>query len=217
MDHRVVHRDVLMTRASDRFIPEVIARGLLVAGAATVGAMSILMTTLAPGHCRGRLGPWALHRASRLLLRSLGVRLNERAHPRSGASLVVATDLSWLDVLVLCATGPVLPVADAKIGRWPLIGPLASRSGAIFVNRRRLSGLPGEVEQIAAALRRGHRVLVFPAVGQDGTQAAEPFRRAAFQAAVDAAVVVSPVAVTYRSSADRPRMLKHRRTAEVRW
>src|SRR6478736_4874263 len=155
MDHRVVDRDVLMTRSSDRFIPEGIARGLLVAGAATVGAMSILMTTLAPGHCRGRLGPWALHRASRLLLRSLGVRLVERARPRSGASLVVATDLSWLDVLVLCAAGPVLPVADAEVAGWPLIGLLARRSGAIFLDPTRITGLPGEVEQIAAALRRG--------------------------------------------------------------
>jgi 1-acyl-sn-glycerol-3-phosphate acyltransferase len=147
---------------------------------------------------------------------------------------VVANDVSWLDVLVLLAAGPVLPVADADVARWPFIGSLARRSGTIFIDRNRPSGLSNEVERIAAAMRRGHRVLVFPAAHGPRESAANPFRRAAFQAAVDAAVVVSPVAVTYCGSAGRPvtmgtpgdraalvasliRILAHRDAADVSW
>jgi 1-acyl-sn-glycerol-3-phosphate acyltransferase len=212
----------------------VLIRALLVAGAIAVGAMWIVLAGVAPGRHRGRPGVWALHRASRLLLRALGVGLSQRAGPRSGASLVVANDVFWLDVLVLLAAGPVLPVAEAEVARWPLIGSLARRSGTIFIDRKRSRGLPDEVEQIAAAMRRGHRVLVFPAAGGPRESAASPFRRAAFQAAVDAAVVVSPVAVTYRGSADRPvafgapidrdalvdsviRTMARRNTADVSW
>ncbi len=56
--------------------------------------------------------------------------------------------------------------------------------------------LSATVQQVTATLRGGHRVLVFPNVQQPGC-ASEPFARAAFQAAVDAAVVISPVALSY--------------------
>jgi len=213
----------------------VIARLLLVAGAIVLGALWIVLASLAPGHLRCSRSAWSLRGASRLLLRALGVRLVQRAGPRSGPSLVVAHHLSWLDVLVLSASGPVLPVANAEVAGWPLIGALARRSGAIFLDPTRLSGLADEVEQIAAALRRGHRVLVFPAVGAQCESGISPFRRAAFQAAVDAAAVVSPVAVSYRSSGgcvatlvgapvggatvvgSLLQILAHRATADLRW
>jgi 1-acyl-sn-glycerol-3-phosphate acyltransferase len=202
----------------------------LVAGAIALGALWIVLFSLAPGNHHRRRGPWALHRASRLLLRALGVRLVQRAGPRSGASLVVTNCVTWLDLLVLSAAGPVLPVANAGVAGWPLIGSLARRSGAIFIDQNRLSGLPGEVKQIAEALRRGHRVLVFPTVGDSREAAVKALRRAAFQAAVDAAVVVTPVAVTVRGSRAYPtamsvpvgatsliRIVAHRVTAEVMW
>jgi len=172
---------------------------LLVAGAAAGAALWILLATLVPGCHRGRRGAWALHRASRLLLRALRVRPTQQAGPRSGASLIVANDASWIDVLVLSATGPLVPVVGSDVAGWPLLGTLARRSGAIFIDRHRPSGLPHEVHQITRALRRGDRVLVFPA-GDQGESGRNPFRRAVFQAAVDAAVVVSPVAVCYRDS-----------------
>jgi 1-acyl-sn-glycerol-3-phosphate acyltransferase len=218
------------SRGPDQLSAPAVVRGLLVAGAMVVGALWIVLASLPPAHRRGRRGAWALHRASRLLLRALGIGLTQRAAPRSGASLVVANDVSWLDVLVLSAAGPVLPVVNAEVARWPLLGSLARRSGAIFIDRKRPSGLRDEVQQIATAMRRGHRVLVFPAAGGARESAPNPFRRAAFQAAVDAAVVVSPVAVSYRGSSRLPvtlgapgnratliRILAHRDTAEVNW
>ncbi len=219
---------------ADQLSPAVIARLLLVAGAIVLGALWIVLASLAPGHLRCSRSARSLRGASRLLLRALGVRLVQRAGPRSGPSLVVAHHLSWLDVLVLSASGPVLPVANAEVAGWPLIGALARRSGAIFLDPTRLSGLADEVEQIAAALRRGHRVLVFPADGAPCESGINPFRRAAFQAAVDAAAVVSPVAVTYRSSCGCAttlgapvggatpvgsllQILAHRAAADLRW
>ena len=218
----------------DLISPVAIPRLLLVGGAIGLGVLGISLVSHAPSHLRRRQGAWALHRASRLLLRALGVRLAQRTGPRSGASLVVANRVSWLDLLVLSAAGPVLPVANVEVGEWPLIGSLARRSGAIFIDQKRPGGLPREVEEITAALRRGHRVLVFPAVGDPGESAVNPFRRAAFQAAVDAAAVVSPVVVTYRGSSGRPatpvapvdrttlvasliEIVTHRVTAEVTW
>ena len=150
------------SRGPDQLSAPVVARGLLVAGAMVVGALWIVLAGLAPGHHRGRPVAWALHRASRLLLRALGVDLSQGAGPRSGASLVVANDMSWLDVLVLSAAGPVLPVVERRGGPVATARFAGPPIGHDLHRSETAQRLPGEVEQIAAAMRRGHRVLVFP-------------------------------------------------------
>jgi 1-acyl-sn-glycerol-3-phosphate acyltransferase len=112
--------------------------------------------------------------------------------------LLVANHLSWIDVLALYATGPVRMQAKREVAGWPVIGPLAARAGTLFVDRAGLRALPETVAGTAAALRAGAVVGVFP----EGTtwcgSAAGSFRRAAFQAAIDARVPVRPVAFVLR-------------------
>ena len=79
--------------------------------------------------------------------------------------------------------------------------------GAIVIRPGVSRSLAATVEQVTAALRRGHRVLVFPECGRPQVTVQQPgneraqFSRVAFQAAIDAAVVVSPVAISYRTAA----------------
>ncbi|WP_281283606.1 lysophospholipid acyltransferase family protein [Pseudonocardia hydrocarbonoxydans] len=117
---------------------------------------------------------------------------------RGGGVLVVANHLSWIDVLALYATWPMRLQAKHEVRAWPVIGSLASRTGALFVDRAGLRDLPRTVAGTADALRAGGTVGVFP----EGTTwcgaAAGTFRRAAFQAAIDARVPVRPVAFTLR-------------------
>src|SRR4029077_17725925 len=91
-------------------------------------------------------------------------------------------------------------VAKLEVKSWPVIGGAAVRAGTLFLQRERLRELPMTVAAIAAALRSGSRVQVFPEGTTRCGSALNPFRRAAFQAAIDAGVVVSPVAVVYRES-----------------
>ena len=92
---------------------------------------------------------------------------------------------------------PVLPVARREVAGWPVIGVLARRVGAIFVPRGPGRELLDTVARITLALRRGHRVLIFP----EGTASCGGppmvFRRAGFQAVVDAAAVIAPVSIEY--------------------
>lgn len=131
-------------------------------------------------------------------LRAAGVRLVVSGRVRPGGALVVANHLSWIDVLALYATGPVRMQAKSEVREWPVIGPLAARTGALFVDRAGLRALPETVAGTADALRAGAVVGVFP----EGTtwcgSAAGVFRRAAFQAAIDARVPVRPIAFVLR-------------------
>lgn len=142
-----------------------------------------------------------LQAGSRAALAAAGVRLRVRGDERfraGGGVLVVANHLSWIDVLALDAVQPVRMLAKREVRDWPVIGRLASRTGAVFIDRAGLRSLPATVATTAAALRDGAVIGVFP----EGTTwcgaAAGPFRRAAFQAALDARAPVRPVAMVLR-------------------
>lgn len=171
----------------------------ILAGAVLIGA-----TTVVPGYGARRRAATGLRLGSRIVLAVLRVRVVTRGKPLPGPALVVANHTSWLDILVLCAGAPMLPVAKAEVAAWPVIGRLARRSGALFIDRWRYRELPDVVDRVAGALRAGHRVQVFPEGTTRCGASLDPFRRALFQAAIDAATVVSPVALRYRDGAGAP-------------
>ncbi|WP_404815620.1 lysophospholipid acyltransferase family protein [Streptomyces thermolineatus] len=151
------------------------------------------------------------HRAVRWWARAItgafGVRTRISGVPATapaGGMLLVANHVSWLDVLLAAAVRPGRMLAKAEVRRWPVLGRLAAAGGTLFVDRHRLRGLPGTVAGITAALRGGSTVVAFP----EGTtwcgRPGGPFRRAVFQAALDAGVPVQPVAVGYRLADGTP-------------
>ncbi|WP_248962353.1 lysophospholipid acyltransferase family protein [Sphaerisporangium perillae] len=151
---------------------------------------------------------------SRAFLRALGVRVEVRQgftvlggsavspaapqEPGGAGVLLVANHVSWLDPLVVAAAMPCRALAKSEIARWPVIRSLVVGSGAIFIDRERLSTLPGTVRAVADALRAGHSVVAFP----EGTtwcgRGGGPFRPAVFQAAIDARAAVRPIALRFR-------------------
>jgi len=158
------------------------------------------------------LGPVQRERALRgwyqALLRVLGIQMevtggDRFADPAAGV-LVVSNHMSWLDLIALGAVQPLRMVAKKEVRRWPIVGLLARRLGTIFVDREHLLALPGMVAAVARALADGAAVGAFP----EGTtwcgRASGRFRPAVFQAAVDIAAPVRPVALRYRLAGGGP-------------
>ncbi|WP_405584767.1 lysophospholipid acyltransferase family protein [Streptomyces sp. NBC_01190] len=147
-----------------------------------------------------------LRRRARALLADLGVSLLGGTdglavpEPVTGVgTLVVANHISWLDALALLAVQPATLLAKREVARWPLVGPLVRRAGTRFIDRTGLRGLPETVRELGALLRSGETVIVFP---EGTTWCSAPggvFRRATFQAALDAGAPVRPVTLTYAS------------------
>ncbi|MFJ4322858.1 lysophospholipid acyltransferase family protein [Streptomyces tricolor] len=135
----------------------------------------------------------------RALVRAAGVRVRiTGSAPPAGGLLLVANHVSWLDVPLLAAVRPARMLAKTEIRQWPVAGALAARGGALFIERDRLRALPGTVDRIAGALRAGAAVTVFPEGSTWCGRAHGRFRRAVFQAALDAGVPVQPVGLRYR-------------------
>jgi 1-acyl-sn-glycerol-3-phosphate acyltransferase len=171
--------------------PLVLAR---LCGLAAVLVGALVGVALLPGGAQAR---W-LRASYRAVLRCTGVRLRVAGELGDGGELIAVNHLSWIEVLAVGTLRPVHMVAKREMGDWPVIGGIARRSGALFVDRAGLRGLPATVVATADALRAGADVAVFP----EGTTwcgaAAGPFRRAVFQAAIDADAPVRPVAVVLR-------------------
>ncbi|WP_435851600.1 lysophospholipid acyltransferase family protein [Streptomyces umbrinus] len=135
----------------------------------------------------------------RTIVRATGVRLRiTGAAPPGGGLLLVSNHISWLDIPLLAAVRPARMLAKAEIRQWPVAGVLTASSGALFIQRDRLRALPRTVERIADSLRGGSAVVVFPEGSTWCGRAQGRFRRAAFQAALDAGVPVQPVHLHYR-------------------
>ncbi|WP_327370417.1 lysophospholipid acyltransferase family protein [Streptomyces sp. NBC_01217] len=149
-------------------------------------------------------GPATLRRRAEAALTDLGIRL-ERAPcaepltaPGPVGTLVVANHISWLDVVALLAVEPELTLlAKREVGTWPVVGALARRIGTRFIDREGLRQLPGVVADLADTLRSGRSVVVFPQATTWCTVAGGSFRRATFQAAINAGAPVRPVTIDY--------------------
>ncbi|MFF9623284.1 lysophospholipid acyltransferase family protein [Streptomyces griseosporeus] len=162
------------------------------------GVVALLLAGIALAPLGARLPARAVRAWCRWLVRAAGVRIRVTgaAAPRGGL-LLVANHISWLDVPLLAAVRPARMLAKREIRHWPVAGALAAR-GALFIDRDRLRALPATVDRVAAALRAGGTVAVFPEGSTWCGRAQGRFRRAVFQAALDAGARVQPVRIRYR-------------------
>jgi 1-acyl-sn-glycerol-3-phosphate acyltransferase len=169
-------------------------------GALLLGAgLALLAPVLGPRRVGQVQAAW-----SGWLLAAAGVRVVVTGPRPAPGSLVVANHVSWLDVLALNRVTPVRMLAKAEVRDWPLVGPMAARAGSVFLDRDRLRALPGAVATVAAALREGACIGVFPEGTTRCGRDLGRFRPAAFQAALDAGAPVVPVALSYADADGAP-------------
>ena len=147
----------------------------------------------------GDTGRRRLTRAwSRQLLALLGIRVDgggELAGIEGG--LLAANHISFIDIFVINALLPSTFVAKSDVRQWPLIGWLCQRAGTVFIERGNRKAAHQAHGQMLEALAAGQRLAIFP----EGTTTAGdrllPFHAALFQSAIDAAVPVHVIALSY--------------------
>ncbi|MGW8066141.1 lysophospholipid acyltransferase family protein [Streptomyces ziwulingensis] len=182
-------------------VPRAVLRLAAVAVLLLAG-VAIALTPLGRGRARrrGRVPAAVVRRWCRWIVRAAGVRVRfTGAAVPAGGLLLVANHVSWLDIPLLAAVRPARMLAKSEIRRWPVAGPLAARGGVLFIERDRLRALPHTVATITRSLHAGAAVAAFPEGSTWCGRAHGPYRRAVFQAALDAGVPVQPVRIRYRT------------------
>lgn len=178
-------------RATVAAVPRAVARFAVVVALVLLGVLVSFVGLPVPAGVVRRWCRWTA-RASGVRVRISG------AAPPTGGLLLVANHVSWLDIPLLGAVRPARMLAKSDIRAWPVAGALLARSGVLFIERDRIRALPDTVARIAESLRGGAAVVAFPEGSTWCGRAQGRFRRAVFQAALDAGVPVQPVRVRYR-------------------
>lgn len=174
--------------------PRLIRLGLhILAGAFTI---LLLFPFLKPDERGRRVVAWA-----RKLLAIVRVRVTVHGRPpavRGEGALIVANHVSWLDIHVLHSLIPSRFVSKAEVRDWPLIGWMAEQAGTLFLDRRKKADARRVNETMAALLRQGECLALFPeGTTTDGTRLL-PFYPSLLQPAVVAGARVWPAVIRYR-------------------
>jgi 1-acyl-sn-glycerol-3-phosphate acyltransferase len=117
------------------------------------------------------------HLYHRILCALIGVRIRE-VGTRSAASpaLILSNHVSWLDICVITALGPVVFVAKSEVAGWPVFGWLARLQRTIFINRQARHQTGAATREIAGRLLGGDAVVLFAeGTSSDGVRVL-PFR-----------------------------------------
>jgi 1-acyl-sn-glycerol-3-phosphate acyltransferase len=136
-----------------------------------------------------------LHDACAGIATTHGLALSLRGALPDGPFVMVANHASYLDAIAIAAVLPCAPIAKSEVAAWPVIGGAAAGLGAIFVERRAMSGRVRALRRALTVLRAGVPVLNFPeGTTTDGTRLL-PFHRGIFGVARIAGVPIIPVAI----------------------
>lgn len=136
---------------------------------------------------------------SRGLLLILNVRLNVAMPPIQlpMRGMLVGNHSSWIDIFVANAVQPVRFVAKSDIRKWPLIGTLVTSVGTLYVERGNRHAISATNQEVSRAAQNGDLVGLYPeGTTTDGTYLL-PFKSNLFQPAIDNAMLIYPLGVTY--------------------
>jgi 1-acyl-sn-glycerol-3-phosphate acyltransferase len=137
-----------------------------------------------------------------LMLRIFGIRIHITGQLPDGPCLIVANHISWMDIVLLHALWPMRLVAKAEIRDWPVIGALSAQAGTLFIRRGSEASRRRVNRRMAALLKRGERVGIFPEAGIRAEAGVGRFHARLFAAAIRSAVPVVPVAIRYDRDGD---------------
>ncbi|MFP4209412.1 MAG: lysophospholipid acyltransferase family protein [Wenzhouxiangella sp.] len=132
-----------------------------------------------------------------------GVRLSVHGQLPPAPCLVVANHITWFDIPVLHALWPMGLVAKIEIRRWFLLGRLAEIAGSIFIQRGSQESRRRVNRRMAARLRRGEMIGVFPEGGIHPERGVKRFHARLFGSAIRARVPVVPLAIRYWRDRDQ--------------
>lgn len=132
------------------------------------------------------------------LLRVLGIGLIvDGQPPHTGAVLVVANHISWLDIMAINAVRPARFISKIEVRRWPVIGWLVTLAGTLYIERASRRDAVRVVHSMAAALAQGDALAVFPEGTTSDGAGVLPFHGNLLQAAVSTATPIQPIALRY--------------------
>jgi 1-acyl-sn-glycerol-3-phosphate acyltransferase len=161
--------------------------------AAGLCLIALCFPRLSQAQRQARVQAWALK-----LLHSWNIGLQVRGQPQAqGPLLLVCNHLSWLDISVIHAALYCRFVSKSDIRHWPVLGPLATGAGTLYIERSKRQDARRMVHDMAQAMTAGDVVSVFPEGTTGNGKALLPFHANLIQSALLAQAPIQPVGLRF--------------------
>lgn len=131
-------------------------------------------------------------------------RVRRAMRPGGIGAMLVMNHISWLDIYIVHATRAARFVAKSEISRWPLLGFLTDRTGAIFIERGRRHAVREVNHRVADLLRSGDLIGMFPEGTTSEGDRLLPFHANLIQPAIDAGAPIVVAGLRYREVGGGP-------------
>ncbi len=144
---------------------------------------------------RAYMIPW-MGRYSRFTLKLLGFHVEIKGQ-KSQNSFIVSNHLSYLDILILSSQIDASYVTSIEMKNAPVLGWVTQVAGCLYVERRNKDNLKNEIQDVADALNKGFKVIVFPEATSTNGEKVLPFKKPMFNAAIQTQKEISPLCIRY--------------------
>lgn len=137
---------------------------------------------------------------STIIRKILGIRITaegELSYFHETGNFIIANHLGYLDGIILSSLFRTIFITKIEIKSWPVFGWMARVGGTIFVNRQRNTESIRLIPEISETLRKKRSVLFFPECTSGNGRQILNFKRAYFQAPIDANAAVVPITIRY--------------------
>ena len=177
----------------------------------TLAAILPLMTILrAAAICLRIPGrQYILLYSARLACVCIGIRIHfvGALAPNQAPRLFIANHVSWLDIILLCATTPAYYIASAQVRSWPLFGFMARIGETEFISQSRgARSLIRERQRLERRLDKGESLFMFPEGGRSGRLRPSKFYSTLFigQTSSGDSIDIVPISLCYIASRGLP-------------
>ena len=150
-------------------------------------------------------GPWAgfrrrslwLHRAAKIVLRSINVTYSVHGAPPPQVGVVACNHVSYVDILVLAAATPQVFLAKSEVRHWPVFNWFARMAGTQFIDRNRRSDVARQNADFVHIVENDAVLTIFlEGTSTDGSTV-RPFRSSLLEPAIAHRWPVTPAAIHY--------------------
>jgi 1-acyl-sn-glycerol-3-phosphate acyltransferase len=140
-----------------------------------------------------------LQRVSARMGARMGLQARVSGPVPSGACLLVANHMGYLDPVAIGAVLPLSAIAKSEVTQWPAVGEALEELGVVFVERGSAMSGALALRKAMRVLQAGVPVLVFPEGTTTFGEDVLPFSRGAFGIARMLRVPVVPVTIRYET------------------
>lgn len=138
----------------------------------------------------------------KVLMPILGIQIHKKGKADYQNVLFVSNHRSYIDPFVQVTHFDALALAKAEVRSWPIIGFGIKITGTYFVKREEKSSRQAAREGIAATIKAGNSILLYPEGTTTDLPQTLPFKPRTFHMAADNSIEVVPIVIEYQDPED---------------